>query len=42
MWWMEGVSSVKIDVAVDITISIWSMTTKFGKQVHLKEVLQMR
>ena len=33
---------VKIDIRIDISISIRPMTTKFGKQVHLQDLTQMR
>ena len=33
---------VRIDIRIDISISIRSMTTKFGKQVHVGELTQMR
>ena len=32
----------KIDIRIDISISIRSMTTKFGKQVHLEQLSQIR
>ena len=32
---------VRIDIRIDITISIRPMTTKFGKQVHLQDLNQM-
>ena len=33
---------VRIDIRIDISISIRPMTTKFGKQVHLQDLTQMR
>ena len=33
---------VRTDIRIDISISIRSMTTKFGKQVHVGELTQMR
>ena len=33
---------VKVDIRIDISISIKVMTTKFGRQVHLEELTQMR
>ena len=33
---------VRIDIRSDISISIRPMTTKFGKQVHLQDLTQMR
>ena len=33
---------VRIDIRIYISISITPMTTKFGKQVHLQELIQMR
>ena len=31
-----------IHVRIDISISIWPMMTKFGKQVHLQDLIQMK
>ena len=33
---------VKIDIRIDISILIGTMHTKFGKQVHLQDLIQMR
>ena len=33
---------VRTDIRIDISISIKTITTKFGKQVHLGELTQMR
>ena len=33
---------VKIDIRVDIAISMRPKITKFGKQVHLQDMTQMR
>ena len=33
---------VRIDIRIDISISIRPMTTKFGKQLHLQDLTQMR
>ena len=33
---------VRIDIRSDISISIRPITTKFGKQVHLQDLTQMR
>ena len=33
---------VRIDIRIDISISIRHMTTNFGKQVHLQDLTQMR
>ena len=32
----------KIDMRIDISISIRPMTTKFGEQLHLQDLTQMR
>ena len=32
----------KIDIRIDISISIKPMTTRFGKQVHLQDLTQMK
>ena len=34
--------NVRIDIRIDISISIWPMTTKFNNQVHLEELTQVR
>ena len=33
---------VKIDIRIDISISTRPMTIKFGKQVHLQDLTQMK
>ena len=33
---------VRTDIRIDISISIRPMTIKFGKQVHLGKLMQMR
>ena len=33
---------MRTDIRIDISISIGSMANKFGKQVHLGELAQMR
>ena len=33
---------VRIDIGIDISISIWAMITKFDKQVHLQNLTQLR
>ena len=33
---------VRIDITIDISVSIRLMTTTFGKQVHLQELTEMR
>ena len=33
---------VRFDVSIDISISIRPMITKFGKQIHLQDLTQMR
>ena len=33
---------VRIDIKIDISISIRPMTTKFGKQLHLEELTKIR
>ena len=33
---------VRIDIRIDISISVRSMITKFAKQVHLQDLTQMR
>ena len=33
---------IKIDIKINISISIRPMTTKFGRQLHLQEFIQMR
>ena len=33
---------VRIDIKTDISISIRPMITKFGKQVHLQDLTQMK
>ena len=33
---------VRIDLRIDISISIGSMATKYGRQVHLEELTQMK
>ena len=33
---------VRTDIRIDVSISIWRMITKFGKQVHLQDTRQMR
>ena len=33
---------VRIDIRIDISISTRPMITKFGKQVHLQDLTQMR
>ena len=33
---------VRIDVKIDISITIRPMITKFGKHVHLQNLIQMR
>ena len=33
---------VRIDKGIDISIFIWPATTKFGNQVHLEELIQMK
>ena len=33
---------VRVDIRIHISISIRPMTTKFGRQVHLEELSQMR
>ena len=33
---------VRIEIRIDISISIQPMIIKFGKQVHLQELTQMR
>ena len=37
----EGIH-VRIDIGIDISISMRPMTTKFCKHVHLQELSQMR
>ena len=37
----EGIH-VKIDIRIDTLISIKPIITKFGKQVHLQDLAQMR
>ena len=32
----------RIDMRIDISISIRPMTTKFGEQLHLQDLTQMR
>ena len=32
---------IRMDIRIDISISIRPMTTKFGKQVHLEELTQI-
>ena len=38
LWGMN----VRIDIRIDISISIRPMTTKFNNQVHLEELTQVR
>ena len=33
---------VRIEMRIDISISIKSLTTKYGRQVHLQKLTQMR
>ena len=33
---------IKIDIRIDISISVRPMVTKFGKQVHLQNLTQTR
>ena len=33
---------VRIDIRIDVSISIRSMVTKFSKQLHLQDLTQMR
>ena len=43
-WWVQlfqGIR-VRIDIRIDIFISVRRMTTKFGEQVHLQDLTQMR
>ena len=35
-------TQVRIDIRIDISISIKHITTQFGKQVHLQELTEMR
>ena len=49
IWQIKAISSVFfqdihviIDIRTDISISIRPMTTKFGKQIHLQDLTQMR
>ena len=43
-WWVQFFQGihVRIDIGIDISISIKPITTKFGKQVHLQGLIQMR